>query len=61
MHRYTYLCVEYLLRYLQYSVDVGTHLNVVLMAPIIQTLLSALNWWWTWTLLRQLAAKRKKQ
>ena len=57
---YPYLVPVYIRMYLEDSAQLGTHVNVLLLAPVIQTYLTGLNFWWTITMLRQLAARNRK-
>ncbi len=44
---YPYLIPIYWKSYLEDSAEFGTYLNVVLLAPLLQTYLTGLNFWWT--------------
>ncbi|GAX72644.1 hypothetical protein CEUSTIGMA_g100.t1 [Chlamydomonas eustigma] len=57
---YPYLIPVYWRLYLADSALFGTYWNVVLLAPLLQTYLTGLNFWWTITMLRQLLTRRKK-
>jgi hypothetical protein len=57
---YPYLIPLYLRLYLEDSALFGTHWNVVLLAPLLQTYLTGLNFWWTITMLRQLLTRRNQ-
>lgn len=57
---YPYLIPVYCRMYIEDSALFGTHFNVLLLAPVLQTYLTGLNFWWTITMLRQLAARRGK-
>lgn len=57
---YPYLIPKYLGLYLEDSILFGTYWNVILLAPVLQTYLTGLNFWWTVTMLRQLVQGKGK-
>jgi len=57
---YPYLVWHYTWTYMEHSEELGTYVNIVLIAPLIQGYLSCLNYWWTALLLKQQIAKRRQ-
>ena len=57
---YPYLIPKYWGLYLEDSKLFGTYWNVILLAPVLQTYLTGLNFWWTITMLRQLVQGKGK-
>lgn len=60
LHRYPYLVIAYYFLYMSRVPELG-YVCFLAVAPIIQFVLTSMNFWWTGTMVRQLLAKRKSE
>ena len=57
---YPLMAMYYIWMYYEFGKQIGTYVSVVILAPTIHTGLSCLNYYWTFTMLKQMRDKRKK-
>lgn len=56
---YPLMAIYYMHLYYEYGKEIGTYVSFMVLAPTIHTYLSFLNYWWTFTMLKQMRGQRK--